>query len=136
MMSSSRISSSCKKLILRKKYWLKIKNSWKRKINFFVFLKETNLFKRNFLKSSFFQIRKFEFIFCRIVEKRELCHFKTISTKHMNKIRKIDFCFSNFVMCWKRFIKKIVKYFFELKIITSLKRKRTNLMNLKFLKFF
>jgi hypothetical protein len=136
MMFSSRISASCKRLIWRKKYWLKIRDSWNWKISFFVFLKETNLFERNFLRSSFSQVRKFEFIFCRIVEKRKLCHFKAISTKHMNKIERIDFCFSSFAMCWKRFIKKIAKCFFKLKIITSFEWRRTNLMNSNFLKFF
>jgi hypothetical protein len=136
MMSSFRISASCKKFILQKRYWLKIRNSWKLKINFFVFLRETNLFERNSLKGSFFQVRKFEFIFCRIVEKRKLCHSKAISTKYINKTRRIDFCLSSFAMSWKRFIKKTAKCFFELKIITSFKRRRTNLMNSKFLNFF
>jgi hypothetical protein len=135
-MFSFRISTLCKKLILRKRYWFKIKDSWKHKISFFVFLKETNLFERNFLKSSFFQIRRFEFIFCRIVDERKLCHSRTISIKHMNKTRKIDFCFSNFAMCWKRFMKKIAKCFFELKIMTSFERRWTDLMSSNSLKFF
>ena len=122
MIFSLIIFASCSRLILREKYWLNVKSSLYRNFKRSTFFKNSNRFKRYFRNNSFFQILRSWFISALTIEKKLICHFKTLFFKHINSIFRTVFSSFTFAIWLNFFMKKTTDFFSKSNFITSCDR--------------